>query len=165
MERIINFGKNTFASLKIYNYRLYFIGQTVSVSVCDAGRGTILAGLNVNSFRTTLGFSGRAIFTHLLLGPWAGLMVTDFQKKMLVFTNGTSAILAFVLGALIAGDWVKLWMVFVIASLSGIVNALIIRRGRLLPWNCRPENLTNAISLNSAQFNLARQLVQPWPEV
>ncbi|MEK7161437.1 MAG: MFS transporter, partial [Patescibacteria group bacterium] len=32
MERIINFGKNTFASLKIYNYRLYFIGQTVSVS-------------------------------------------------------------------------------------------------------------------------------------
>ena len=85
---------------------------------------------------------------------------------MLVFTNGTSAILAFVLGALIAGDWVKLWMVFVIASLSGIVNAFDnpARQAFAMELVGR-ENLTNAISLNSAQFNLAWQLVQPWPEV
>ncbi len=160
MERIINFGKNTFSSLKIYNYRLYFIGQAVSVS------GTWMQGvaqswlvLTLTHSGTALGFLAAAQFLPiLLLGPWAGLMVDRISKrKMLVFTNGASAILAFTLGILIAGDWVKLWMVFVIASLSGLVNAFDNPARQAFAIELvGKENLTNAISLNSAQFNLAR---------
>jgi len=162
MERVRNFGKSTFASLKIRNYRLYFIGQAVSVS------GTWMQGVAQSWLVLTLTHSGTALgllaaaqfLPILLLGPWAGLMVDRISKrKMLVFTNGASAILAMLLGVLIAGDWVKLWMVFVIASLSGLINAFDnpARQAFAMELVGR-ENLTNAISLNSAQFNLARAI-------
>lgn len=162
MERVKNFGKSTFASLKIRNYRLYFIGQAVSVS------GTWMQGVAQSWLVLTLTHSGTALgllaaaqfLPILLLGPWAGLMVDRISKrKMLVFTNGASAILAMTLGLLIAGDWVKLWMVFVIASLSGLINAFDnpARQAFAMELVGR-ENLTNAISLNSAQFNLARAI-------
>ncbi len=78
---------------------------------------------------------------------------------MLVFTNTSSAILALVLGILIAGDWVKLWQVFVIASLSGIINAFDNPASQAFVIELvDKENLNNAISLNSAQFNLARAI-------
>jgi len=78
---------------------------------------------------------------------------------MLVFTNVTSSVLALILGILIAGDWVKLWMVFVIASLTGLVNAFDNPARQAFAMELvGKEKLTNAISLNSAQFNLARAI-------
>jgi len=162
MERVRKIAQTTFSSLRIRNYRLYFIGQAVSVS------GTWMQGvaqswlvLTLTNSGTALGFLAAAQFSPILfLGPWAGVIVDRISKrKMLVFTNVTSSVLALVLGVLIAGDWVKLWMVFVIASLTGLVNAFDNPARQAFAMELvGKEKLTNAISLNAAQFNLARAI-------
>ena len=117
--------------------------------------------LTLTNSGTALGFLAAAQFSPILfLGPWAGVIVDRISKrKMLVFTNVTSSVLALILGILIAGDWVKLWMVFVIASLTGLVNAFDNPARQAFAMELvGKEKLTNAISLNSAQFNLARAI-------
>lgn len=154
------FGTNTFSSLKNRNYRLYFIGQGISLPgtwmerIAQAwlvlmltNSGTAL-GL-VNAFQT---------LPILLLGPWGGLAADRFNKrKILYFTQAGSGILSLILAVLIATGLIKIWMVYVMAALLGMINALDNPARQTFVFEMvGKKDLTNAITLNSTLVNLAR---------
>jgi MFS family permease len=79
------------------------------------------------------------------------------RRSIVITTQISSMILAFVLAALTLSHKVQVWHVFVLASLLGIVNAFDIPgRQSFLVEMVGKEDLMNAIALNSSMFNGAR---------
>jgi MFS family permease len=86
-------------------------------------------------------------------------MIADrFPKKRLLYlTQGMAGLLALAFGILVATGRVRMWMVYVLASLLGLVYAVDHpTRQSFIVEMVGPKQLTNAVSLNSTQVNLAR---------
>ncbi len=159
-HKIKKIGHQTFASLKIRNYRLYFFGQ--AVSLCGTWMQTIgqtWLVLKMTNSGTQLGLITAAQFLPMLFfAPFGGIVADLFNKrKLLYFTQSASAILALILGILVATASVQLWMVYVLAVLLGSVNTIDNpTRQTFIFEMVGKDSLQNAISLNSTQVNLAR---------
>ena len=150
----------TFGSLRVPNYRRFFIGQVFNwtgtwvqwmaqgwlvLKLTDSGLGLGLV--------TALQWSPILVF-----GAWAGVLADRFDKrKLLIFTNVTGGFLSLILGLLTVAGVVELWMVVVIALLLGLVTALDnpTRQTFTLEMVGR-ERLQNAVSLNTMTFTTAR---------
>ncbi|MDP3772249.1 MAG: MFS transporter [bacterium] len=160
MQRIIAFGHQTFSSLKVRNYRLYFIGQ--AVSLCGTWMQTIGQAwlvLKITGSGTALGVITALQFLPILIfGPFGGVIADRFPKrKILYFTQSLSGILALILGILVMTDTVQLWMVGVLALCLGMVNAIDNpTRQTFVLEMVDTEQLGNAVSLNSMEINLTR---------
>jgi MFS family permease len=158
--KIKKISHRTFASLKIRNYRLYFFGQ--AVSLCGTWMQTIgqtWLVLQITHSGTQLGLIAAAQFLPMLFfAPFGGVVADRFNKrKILYFTQTASAILALVLGILVATATVQLWMVYVLAALLGCINTIDNpTRQTFIFEMVGKESLQNAVSLNSTQVNLAR---------
>jgi len=158
--KIKKIGHRTFASLKIRNYRLYFFGQ--AVSLCGTWMQTIgqtWLVLKMTNSGTQLGLIAAAQFLPMLFfAPFGGIVADRFNKrKILYFTQTASAILALILGILVATASVQLWMVYVLAVLLGCVNTIDNpTRQTFIFEMVGKDSLQNAVSLNSTQVNLAR---------
>ncbi len=160
MDAIRKYRNQTFASLKTRNYRLYFIGQTVSLS------GTwmqIIAQswlvLKLTGSGTALGLVTALQFLPVLfLWPLAGVIIDRVPKRKLLYCTQTAAgLLALVLGVLTVTGAVRLWMVDILALCLGFVNAFDNpTRQTFVSEMVDKEQLPNAVSLNSTQINLAR---------
>lgn len=160
MQAVRGFGERTFSSLRIRNYRLYVIGQGISLS--GTWMQTIAQGLltlQLTGSGTTLGVVvALQTLPILLLGPWGGVIADRFPKRRILYVTQTaSAVLALGLGLLVAGDVIELWMLYGLALLLGLVNTIDnpTRQTFVLELVGR-EELPNAVSLNSTQINLAR---------
>jgi len=152
--------KNTFLSLKIRNYRLYFIGQAISLS------GTwiqIIAQdwlvLQLTHSGTQLGMVSAFQFLPILvLGPWGGIIADRFSKrKVLYITQSIFGILALILGTLVLTHSVQIYMIYILAFILGLVN--VVNSPTLqtfVPEMVGKDNLQNAVSLNTTEVNLAR---------
>lgn len=94
----------------------------------------------------------------LFLSLWAGVLVDRFPKRKVIMATQTSAmILAFILAGLVFSGLVQFWHVVVLATLLGIVNAVDMpARQSFVPEMVSKEDLGNAIALNSSIFNAAR---------
>lgn len=152
--------RRVFGSLRNRNYRNYFTGQAVSLvgtwmqSVAQSwlvvqltGSGTML-GLVVATQTLPL----------LLLTPYAGVVVDRVDKRRLLLLTQTSlALLALVLGVLTVTGVVRLWMVFVLAALLGMVTS-VDNPGRqaFVVEMVGKDDLANAVALNSLLVNVAR---------
>ena len=93
-----------------------------------------------------------------LVAPIGGMVADRVNRhKVVISTQIASMILAFVLSALTLTHTVKVWHIFVLAALLGIVNAFDIpgRQSFLVDMVGR-DDLMNAIALNSSMFNGAR---------
>jgi len=160
VTRVRRFGRDAFRSLRQRNFRLYFIGQIVSVS------GTWMQGLAQAWLVLELTGSGVALgittalqfLPMLLLGGFGGVIADRFDKRrLLLATNGAAALLAIALGVLAAFDLAAVWNVYVLALLLGFVNAIDNpARQTFVLEMVGPENLQNAVSLNSVVMNAAR---------
>ncbi|MFP5350948.1 MAG: MFS transporter [Actinomycetota bacterium] len=152
----------TFASLRVRNYRRFFAGQIVSWTGTWV-QWTAQAWLVLELTGSGLGLgviTALQWLPVLLLGAWAGVVADRFDKrKVLIFTNVTSAVLSLVLGLATVGGIVTLWIVIVIALGLGIVTAIDnpARQTFTMEMVGR-ERLTNAVSLNTATFTTARVL-------
>jgi MFS family permease len=150
----------TFRSLHVRNYRLYFFGQMVSMT--GTWMQTIAQGWLV--YRLTK--SGTAIggvyalqfLPFLIMGPWGGVIADRFDKRRtLVFTQSLMAVFAGVLAVLTITDVIQLWQVYLLAFLTGSANAFDNpTRQAFVSEMVGPEDLANAVGLNSAMFNVAR---------
>ncbi len=149
-----------FESLKVRNYRLYFIGQTISL--CGTWMQGVAMGLLVlrmTGSGTVLGLVVALQFAPiLLLGPYGGLLAGRVSKrKMLVWTQSAAGLLALILGVLVATGMVQLWMIYVLALGLGIVNALDNPvRQTFVHELVGHRLLGNAVTLNSIIVNLSR---------
>src|SRR5947209_10702556 len=79
------------------------------------------------------------------------------RQRIVIATQVASMILAIVLALLTLTHMVKVWHIFVLAALLGVVNAFDMPgRQSFLVDMVGKEDLMNAIALNSSMFNGAR---------
>jgi len=150
----------TFSSLRIRNFRLYFIAQLISVSgtwmqsVAQAWLVLHLTGSGVD-----LGIVvGLQFLPMLLLGPFGGLVADRTNKRRLLFvTQSAGGLLALVLGILVVTDTVVLWQVYLLALMLGVVNLFDnpARQTFMMEMVGR-DDLPNAVSLNTVVMNASR---------
>jgi MFS family permease len=110
---------------------------------------------------TALGITtGLQFLPILLLSPYAGLIADRFPKRRLLqVTQLALAVPALVLGLLALTGVAQTWEVYVLAFVFGIGSAFDApARQSFVSEIVGPDDLTNAVGLNSASFNLARMI-------
>lgn len=157
---LLNQGRDTFSSLKVRNYRLYFIGQGISLS------GTWMQVIGQSWLALQITHSGTALglvialqyLPLLVLAPFGGVVADRFHKRKILYVTQTcSGILALILAILVVTGAVKLWMIFVLAGLLGCVNSMDNpTRQSFIHELAGHDELKNAVSLNSTEVNLTR---------
>ena len=93
-----------------------------------------------------------------LLAPLGGAVADRRNRHRLLLATQTSAmLLALLLAALTLGGAVRIWEIFLLATLLGVVNAFDIpTRQSFVVEMVGRKDLANAIALNSSMFNGAR---------
>jgi len=153
---------DTFASLRIRNYRLYFIGQGFT-QIGDWMHIVALGWLvlQLTGSGTALGTLLALRFAPVLLGGLhAGRLVDTMDKRRILYvTQSSAAFLAFLLGILVVSGTVELWMIYVITLLYGVLETFDRpTRQTFVHEMVGPDNLRNAVALNSTIVNVARSL-------
>lgn len=151
----------TFRSLRVRNYRLFAIGQVVSLSGTWGQRiaqDWLVLELSGGS-GVALGITTALQFAPvLLLGLWGGVLADRYDKRrILIGVQAAMGLLALTLGLLDVLGVVALWHVWALAFALGVAAALDVPvRQSFVTEMVEPADLPNAISLNSATFNSAR---------
>jgi len=152
----------TFSALRIRNYRLYWAGQSISLTgtwMQNTAQGWLVTSLT--SSPVALGTAVMLQFLPIgLLSLPAGVLVDRLPKKRLLMALQAVAMAqATAIGVLVATDAVRLWHVYLLAFVLGTVNAFSNpTRQALIPELVPSEKVPNAVALYSAVFNLARVL-------
>jgi MFS family permease len=151
----------TFRSLAVRNYRLYFFGQLVSMSgtwMQSVAQGWLVLRLTHDSGFALGLVTALQFLPVLLVGAWGGVIADRFDKRRTLLCTQTSmAVFAAILAAVTLAGVVQLWMVYATALLLGLGNAIDSpTRQAFVSEMVGPEDLPNAIGLNSAIFNGAR---------
>ena len=151
----------TFRSLHNHNYRLYATGGVVSNTgtwMQRVAQDWLVVVLAVND-GTALGITtGLQFLPALLLSPYAGLIADRFPKqRLLQVTQTVMAVTALLLGVLAVTGTVEVWHVYELAFVFGAGSAFDApARQSFVSEMVEPEDLSNAVGLNSASFNAAR---------
>lgn len=156
--------RNTFRSLRHFNYRAWAAGALISNTGTWMQRTAqdwlVLTQLTPHN-ATAVGITMSLQFCPaLLLLPWTGFAADHYnQRRMLMATQATLGLLALILGVLTLTDTVQLWHVYVLALLQGCATAFDapVRQtfvGELVGM----EDLPNAVALNSTSFNAGRMI-------
>ncbi|MEW2284927.1 MFS transporter [Streptomyces sp. NPDC047841] len=153
-----------FSSLRIRNYRLFFIGQVVS------NTGTWMQRIAQDWLVLSLTGSSAAVgittalqfLPMLLFGLYGGVLVDRLPKRpALLVTQSAMALTGLALAALTLSGHVQVWHVYVAAFAVGLATVVDNpARQSFVSEMVGPEQLQNAVSLNSANFQSAR-LVGP----
>src|SRR4051794_30951278 len=154
------FGRRTFDSLSVRNYRLYFIGQGISMSgswMQSVAQGLLV--LKLTGSGTALGFViALQCVPILLFGPWGGVVADRFPKRRTIYCTQTAAcLIALTVAVLVLSDTIQIWMVYVAGILSGFVTVFDNpARQTFVRELVGSERLTNAVSLSAMEMNVAR---------
>lgn len=151
---------HTLAALRYPNFRLYFVGQLISLS--GSWMQTIAQGWLV--FQLThdelwLGVVACASgLPSLLLSPFAGVIVDRMpRRRLLLITQTAQMALAFTLAALTFTGTVQVAHLVILAFLLGITNAMDApSRQTIIVDLVGHDDLTSGIALNSIMFNSSR---------
>lgn len=155
----------TFRSLHNANYRRYAAGAAVSNTgtwmqrVAQDWLVLQLAAGSAIGAGTAVGVTtGLQFLPALLLSPLAGVVADRFPKRRLLqLTQVLMAVPALLLGLLAVTGVAEVWHVFVLALLFGVGTALDApARQSFVSEIVEPDDLSNAVGLNSASFNAAR---------
>jgi MFS family permease len=154
-------ARSTFRSLRVRNYRLFAGGQVISLSGTWGQRVAqdwLVLELSDNS-GVALGITTALQFLPVLLfGLYGGVLADRYDKRrLLIGAQVAMGVLALVLAALDLTGAVALWHVFALAFALGMASAIDTPvRQAFVAEMVGPEDLPNAVSLNSATFNAAR---------
>ncbi|WP_418907288.1 MFS transporter [Glutamicibacter endophyticus] len=155
-------ASKTFKALEIPNYRYWVLGALVSNIGTWMQRVAqdwlVLTELTHHDGTATGITTGLQFLPVLLLGPYAGLIADRYDKrKVLLITQSFMGLCALVLGGLVVAGGAQLWHVYVLATLLGIGSAFDAPARQAFVSEIVPSShLSNAVALNSANFNLAR---------
>lgn len=143
------------------NYRLYFVGQGISLV------GTWMTRLATSwlVYRLTdsalllgiVGFAGQ--IPTFIFAPFAGVWIDRLNRhNVLVVTQVLSMLQALLMAALIFTHLITVWQVIVLGALQGVINAFDMpaRQAFVVQMVKDKQDLGNAIALNSSMVNLAR---------
>ncbi|MEU7135539.1 MFS transporter [Streptomyces sp. NPDC046261] len=154
----------TFSSLRVRNYRLFATGQVVSNTgtwMQRIAQDWLVLGLTGSS--AAVGITTALQFLPmLLLGLYGGVIADRCPKRpLLLITQGAMAVTGLALGVLTLTGHVQVWHVYLTALALGLVTVVDNpARQAFVVEMVGPDDLRNAVSLNSANFQTAR-LVGP----
>jgi MFS family permease len=157
--------KEIFRSLRNKNYRIFYIGQGISLigtwmqQVATSWLIYRLTGsaiaLGVSTFLSQI--------PALIVSPIAGTYIDKMNKLTIIkIMQFLMMLVAFALGILTLKNRITVNLVYILYCLLGILNAIEIpsRQSMFVELIDKKEDLPNAIALNSSLFNAAR-LVGP----
>lgn len=151
--------RDTFASLKYPNYRLWFAGQLVSL--VGTWTQTAAQGYLIYELTKSPAYLGYVSFVGGLptwiFTLYAGAIADRVSRRtLMVITQASMMVLAFILAFLAFTKLVQPWHILVLAFLLGISNAFDApARQAFVQEMVNREDMTNAIALNSTMFNMA----------
>ncbi|MGH2971795.1 MAG: MFS transporter [Gaiellaceae bacterium] len=153
--------KQTFSSLRLYNYRLFFAGQLTSQTGSWMQRialGWYILDLTHNDAFAVGVMAFAQFLPYTLFGLFAGVFTDRLDaRKLVICTQLGQTISAAVLTWLAIGGLAKPWMLYVIAFVNGTVLVLDVPSRQQLTYRMvGRETLPNAIALNSSLFNASR---------
>jgi MFS family permease len=160
MNAVLQATRRTFSALSVRNFRLYFIGQGISVSgtwMQSVAQSWLI--LDLTGSGLMLGITIALQFLPmLLLGPWGGLVVDRSNKRTVLFvTQSVGALLALTLGLLTAIGKPHVSTVLAMALGLGFVNLFDNpARQSFVQEMVGRDLLPNAVSLNSVLMNAGR---------
>jgi MFS family permease len=154
------FTSETFASLRVRNFRLFFGGQLVS----QVGNWLTLVAqtllvLELTDSGVALGLLAAAQFGPVLvLGAWGGLIADRSDKrKLLLIVQSVAMAQSFALAALGFMDRPPLAAIFAVALVGGVTMAFDNPARRAFVVEMVPEaSINNAVSLNSTLMTASR---------
>jgi MFS family permease len=150
-----------FASLYSRNYRIYFFGQGVSLI------GTWMQNIALSwlVYRLTgsvfllgvIGFTTQ--IPTFVLSPFTGVLTDRFSRlRIMVMTQVFFMLQALIMTLLVMFNLISVWHIVALSLVFGVISAFDApaRQSLVIELIDKPENLGNAIALNSAIFNSAR---------
>jgi len=147
-------------ALRNEDYRLFWGGcllSNVGTWMQNVAQGWLVLELSNSSF--WLGMVGFAASVPFLLFTLLGGVIADrvSKRRLLIGAQTAQMVLAFVLAGLTYFKVINIGQLALIAFLVGISNAVNAPAYQaMVPKLVPPEDLQNAIALNSAQFNMSR---------
>lgn len=144
------------------NFRLFWCGNFLSNTgtwMQNVAQGWLVLELTNSAFWLgVVGFAGSIPF--LVFTLFGGVVADRVNKRRLLLVTQTAMmILAFLLAALAWLKIITVWEVAAIAFLNGAAMSMNAPSYQaMVPRLVKREDLTNAIALNSAQFNMSRIL-------
>jgi MFS family permease len=153
----------TLRALRHRNFQLFFGGQLISL--IGTWMQTVAESWLVYRLTGSSLLLGSVAFAAqipvFLMAPIGGTVADRFNRHRIIITTQTlSMVLALTYAGLTIGGFInssRIWPIFVLASLLGIVNAFDIpARQAFIVEMVGREDLMNAIALNSSMFNGAR---------
>ncbi|MEO6232291.1 MAG: MFS transporter [Ferruginibacter sp.] len=152
---------STFSAFKSRNYRLYFVGQSVSLIgtwMQKTAVSWVVYSLTQSKFM--LGFTLFATMFPSFLFSFIGGVVSDRYNryKLLLLTQVISMTQAVLLTALIFFKHYEVWQIIVLSVFLGIINAFDVpaRQSLVVDMVDDKKDLPNALALNSSMVNLSR---------
>jgi MFS family permease len=152
-------------ALRNRNYRLFFTGQGLSLI------GTWMQSVAMSwlVYRLTnsilyLGIVGFSQIPVLFAAPFGGVIADKFdRKKILIVTQFLSMLQAVIVAALAITGVIRPWHIIILSVLLGTINGFDMptRQAFVRDLVDNPDDLPNAIALNSLIFNGARLIGPP----
>ncbi|MGI8817069.1 MAG: MFS transporter [Pseudonocardia sp.] len=149
------------ASLRVRNYRLFAGGQFVSLAgtwMQRIAQDWLVLELSQSS-PVALGVASALQFTPtMLLSLWGGVLADRYDKRrMLIVALTGMGLSALCLGLLDVTGVVRLWQVYLLCFVLGTFSALEVPvRQAFVSELVGPDQVINAVGLNSMNFNIAR---------
>jgi MFS family permease len=154
-----------FRALRHRNYRLFFAGQLISLIgtwMDQVAESWLVYRLTGSALLGTVAFASQ--IPVFLLAPIGGALADRLdRRKILICTQSSMMLLTFMLAWLTLSHRVHIWQVVMLASLTGVVNAIDLpARQAFVVGMVSRADLVNAIALNLSMFNGARIVGPRW---
>lgn len=147
-------------SLSNRNYRLFWFGQMVSLGgtwMQDVALSWLVLSLTDSPMALGLTMTIRFL-PMLLFSLYGGVLADRLPKRQTILVGQVIQLLvALTLAILTSTELVTMTLIYALAAVRGLVDAVEgPTRQAFVPEMVGTEDLSNAIALNSTQFNVAR---------
>lgn len=153
--------KSIFSSLHSRNYRLFFVGQGVSLVgtwIQNIALSWLVYRLTGSVFLLGLvGFTNQ--IPTFVLSPFAGVLSDRYsRKKIMIIAQMLFLLQALIMALLVLYNQIEVWHIITLSLAFGVISAFDApaRQSLVIDLIDKQEDLGNAIALNSAIFNSAR---------
>ena len=152
--------KRTFSALRYRDFRLLWFGafaSTTGTFMQTLAQGWLVYTMTGSAF--LLGVDGFLATGPMLLFSLFGGVIADRveRRKIMLLSQVAQMSFAFILTGLIYFHSVKVWHIFILSFLTGSAQSFSgPAYASLLPLLVKRDDMSNAVAMNSMQFNLAR---------
>jgi MFS family permease len=154
MTRLKVATNETFRSLRVRNFRIFFVGQLISqVGTWLQFIAQALLVLKLTDSGVALGLVTAFQFLPVLVfGAWAGVISDRVDKRRLMLVTQTAMmVFALALGLFVLSGHITVAGVYLLAALTGTANAFDNPSRRVMITELVGDaEMANAVSLNSA---------------